>query len=58
MSKQSHISDVDISALKQFYQVSSNRALIAAMLHHIDKLQDTRRDQLQTSIEAVRQMRA
>ena len=57
MGKELYISDGDIEALKQFYQVTSRRALIAAMLHHIDKLQIESRDRLQLAVASVRQVR-
>lgn len=52
------ITDLSLDVLKRFYQVRSNRGLIAAMAAHIDKLQDERISSLQSEIHAVRQVRA
>ena len=54
MSEQARLRNYEIAVLKRFYNVTSNRALIAAMLHHIDKLQDAKRDSLETAIRRVR----
>ena len=58
MNNELYISDGDIEALKQFYQVTSRKALIAAMLHHIDKLQIDRRSRLQSALDSVGEVRS
>lgn len=58
MSKEPRITDLSLDVLKSFYQVRSNRALIAAMAHHIDKLQDERISSLKSAIHAVQHVRA
>lgn len=45
---------VDIDALKKFYNITSNRDLIAAMLHHIEKLQDAKKDSLEWAVRHIR----
>jgi len=58
VSKEPRITDLSLDVLKSFYQVRSNRALIAAMAHHIDKLQDERISSLKSAIHAVQHVRA